>query len=101
LVPVPEREPPIATVIRPPKPPKVVVPKVTGKLACSTVPAGARVFVNGKDTRRDTPVALNNPLVLPVGSHTVLFKLDGRQSKPVTVTIKEDDVAKLIGIPLE
>ncbi|MCY1079719.1 serine/threonine protein kinase [Archangium lansingense] len=72
-----------------------------GKLACSSRPPGAQIWVDGKNTGRETPVALGNPLLLPVGSRTVIFKLGGKQSKPQKVTISEGDVAKLINIPLE
>ncbi|PTL76080.1 serine/threonine-protein kinase [Vitiosangium sp. GDMCC 1.1324] len=72
-----------------------------GKLACSSRPAGAQIWVDGKNTGRETPVALGNPLILPVGSRTVVFKLGGKQSKPQKVNITEGDVAKLINIPVE
>jgi hypothetical protein len=72
-----------------------------GKLACSTRPAGAQIFVNGRNTGRETPVALGNPLVLPVGTHTVVFKLGGKQSKPQKVNIREDEVTKLINVAVE
>jgi len=72
-----------------------------GKLACSSRPPGAQIWVDGKNTGRQTPVALGNPLLLPVGSRSVVFKLGGKQSKPQKVTISEGDVAKLINIPLE
>jgi hypothetical protein len=72
-----------------------------GKLACSSRPPGAQIWVDGKNTGRKTPVALGNPLLLPVGNRTVVFKLGGKQSKPQKVTISEGDVAKLINIPLE
>ncbi|HSP81573.1 MAG TPA: PEGA domain-containing protein, partial [Myxococcaceae bacterium] len=74
---------------------------VKGKLACSSRPPGAQIWVNGRYSGRETPVALGNPLVLPVGSHTIVFKLDGKQSKPKKVTITEGEVAKLINVPLE
>lgn len=81
-----------------PSPPKATV---KGKLACSTKPPGAQIWVDGKSTGRETPVALGNPLLLPVGSRTVVFKIGGKQSKPQKVNITEGDVAKLINIPIE
>jgi serine/threonine protein kinase len=72
-----------------------------GKLACSSRPPGAQIWVDGKNTGRETPVALGNPLLLPVGSRTVVFKLGGKQSKPQMVLISERDVAKLINVPIE
>ncbi|WNG35943.1 protein kinase [Archangium violaceum] len=82
----------------PPPPPRAVA---KGKLACSSRPAGAQIWVDGKNTGRETPVALGNPLILPVGSRTVVFKLGGKQSKPQKVEISEGEVAKLINIPVE
>ncbi len=72
-----------------------------GKLAASTKPAGAQIWVDGKYTGRDTPVAIGNPLLLPVGARKVVFKLGNKQTKPQTVTITEADVAKLIGVPID
>ncbi|HEY0093478.1 MAG TPA: PEGA domain-containing protein, partial [Archangium sp.] len=98
--PAPER-----TVTRQPSPDKSTRsssrPVAKGKLACSSRPAGAQIWVDGKNTGRQTPVALGNPLLLPVGSRSVVFKLGGKQSKPQKVTISEGDVAKLINVPLE
>ncbi len=74
---------------------------VRGALACSTRPAGAQVWVDGRNTGRQTPIALGNPLLLPVGKRQVVFKLNGKQSAPTDVTITEDSVAKLINVPLE
>jgi serine/threonine protein kinase len=85
----------------PPPPPKPAPSKVLGKLAASTKPAGAQIWVDGKYTGRDTPVAIGNPLLLPVGARKIVFKLNGKQTKPQTVNITEADVAKLIGVPIE
>ncbi|HEX8438134.1 PEGA domain-containing protein, partial [Archangium sp.] len=78
-------------------------PKSTakGKLACSSRPLGAQIWVDGKYTGRDTPAALGNPVILPVGNHTVIFKMGGKQSKPQQVKISEGDMAKLINVPVE
>jgi serine/threonine protein kinase len=90
-----------------PTQPKVVtptpkpVPAKLGKFAASTKPAGAQIWVDGKNTGRLTPVAIGNPLLLPVGSRKIVFKLNGKQSQPQTVTITEAEVAKLINVPVE
>ncbi|WP_257462371.1 serine/threonine-protein kinase [Archangium lipolyticum] len=104
--PPPERP---AVVKKTPEPKPAVVkasaaaPRTTakGKLACSSKPLGAQIWVDGKYTGRDTPAAFGNPVILPVGSHTVVFKLDGKQSKPQKVNITEGDMAKLINIAVE
>ncbi|OJH33795.1 serine/threonine-protein kinase [Cystobacter ferrugineus] len=86
------------------KPAKVAAKPQTvakGKLACSSRPLGAQIWVDGKYSGRDTPAALGNPLVLPVGSHTIVFKLGSQQSKPQKVTITEGDMAKLVNVQLE
>ncbi len=72
--------------------------KLKGQLACSTNPAGAEVWVNGKPTGRKTPVVLLNPLVLPVGTHEVVFKFEGKQSTAIDVAIKENETAKLTNV---
>ncbi|MBF5045506.1 protein kinase [Aggregicoccus sp. 17bor-14] len=72
-----------------------------GRFACSTQPAGAQVWVDGRNTGRQTPVALGNPLMLPVGAHRVVFKLNGKQSQPAQVTITADEVAKLVNVPMD
>jgi serine/threonine protein kinase len=96
---VPKPTPPKPTPT--PTPPKPAPSKVMGKLAASTKPAGAQIWVDGKYSGRDTPVAIGNPLMLPVGARKIVFKLNGKQTKPQTVTITEADVAKLIGVPIE
>jgi eukaryotic-like serine/threonine-protein kinase len=84
--------------------PRVAAPRkasaVKGRLACSTRPAGAQVWVDGQNTGRQTPIALGNPLMLPLGTRQVVFKLNGKQSAPTAVTITADSVAKLINVPL-
>jgi eukaryotic-like serine/threonine-protein kinase len=85
----------------PPAPKEPAKPKVMGKFACSTKPAGARIWVDGKDSGRETPVAIGNPLLLPVGPRKIVFKLNGKQTKPKTVIIKEGEVEKLINEPIE
>jgi serine/threonine protein kinase len=72
-----------------------------GKLACSSRPLGAQIWVDGKYTGRDTPAGLGSPLVLPVGSHTVIFKIGGKQSKPQQVDITDGGMAKLVNVPIE
>ncbi|WP_224372980.1 serine/threonine protein kinase [Hyalangium versicolor] len=107
-----EKEPPKETPKEPPpkpvehsKPPPVAsTPKAstkTGKFAASTKPAGAQIWVDGKYSGRDTPVAIGNPLLLPLGNRKIVFKLNGKQTKPQTVTITDAEVAKLIGVPIE
>lgn len=115
-----KEEPPPAVVERPaPRPPAPVAEKpapktsatkvatskpqsaAKGRLACSSRPMGAQIWVDGKYSGRDTPAALGNPLILPVGSHTIVFKLGAQQSKPQKVTITEGDMAKLVNVPLE
>ncbi|AKQ65280.1 serine/threonine protein kinase [Myxococcus hansupus] len=82
-----------------PKPPKA--PKVMGKFACSTKPAGADIYVDGKKTNRQTPVTLGSPLMLPVGKRKISFKLNGKSTKPVVVDVTEAGVAKLVNVPIE
>ena len=57
--------------------------------------------MDGKYSGRDTPVAIGNPLLLPLGSRKIVFKLNGKQTKAQVVNVTEAEVAKLINIPIE
>ena len=96
--PKPQPKPtPVAQPTPQPKPPATKL----GKFAASTKPAGAQIWVDGKYSGRDTPVAIGNPLMLPLGSRKIVFKLNGKQTKPQAITITESEVAKLINVPVE
>ncbi|AEI68171.1 serine/threonine protein kinase [Corallococcus macrosporus] len=98
------RPPPQAAPKPPPAPraPRAPrAPKVMGKFACSTKPAGADIYVDGKKTNRQTPVTLGSPLMLPVGKRKISFKLNGKSTKPVVVDITENNIAKLVNVPIE
>ncbi|RKG94632.1 serine/threonine protein kinase [Corallococcus sp. CA053C] len=83
-----------------PTPPKPAPASAKGKFACSTSPAGAQIWVDGKNTNRVSPVPLGNPLELPVGKRKVVFKLNGKSTKPQVVVIEAEGVAKLINVPV-
>ncbi|NTX63080.1 protein kinase [Myxococcus sp. CA051A] len=91
----------VETVKPPPAPPTPPKPKATGMLACSTKPAGAEILVDGKKTGRQTPVTLGSPLVLPVGKRKISFKLNGKTTKPVVVSISENKIEKLVNFAIE
>jgi len=93
--PKPQPKPPVVTPTPRPSSTKL------GKFAASTKPAGAQIWVDGKYSGRDTPVAIGNPLLLPLGSRKIVFKLNGKQTKPQPITITESEVAKLINVPVE
>ncbi|KFE66604.1 serine/threonine protein kinase [Hyalangium minutum] len=95
--PKPQPKPPVAQTPPTPKP----AANKMGKFAASTKPAGAQIWVDGKYSGRDTPVAIGNPLMLPLGSRKIVFKLNGKQTKPQAITITESEVAKLINVPVE
>ncbi|HEX8821676.1 MAG TPA: serine/threonine-protein kinase [Archangium sp.] len=104
----PPPPPPERQATKAPPAPKSTVVKASGKvssakgkLACSSRPLGAQIWINGKYTGRDTPAGLGSPLILPVGSHTVIFKIGSKQSKPQTVDISEGGMAKLVNVPVE
>jgi serine/threonine protein kinase len=84
----------------------VVVPATShptrfGELWCSSNPAGAHIWVDNKDTGQTTPASAAHPVRLPVGHHTVVFKLEGRKSEPQAVEIPENKEARVINIPLQ
>ncbi|MFB1483772.1 protein kinase [Corallococcus sp. RDP092CA] len=100
--PAPEPKPkPVAQTPRPAPEPKPKAPAAMGKFACSTAPAGAQIWVDGKNTNRVTPVPLGNPLSLPVGKRKVVFKLNGKSTKPQVVVVEAEGVAKLINVKVE
>ncbi|QAT84168.1 serine/threonine protein kinase [Corallococcus coralloides] len=108
--PPPEPKPKPKPVVATPKPPPEPKPKpeprpkpaaaAMGKFACSTSPAGAQIWVDGRNTGRVSPVPLGNPLQLPVGKRKVVFKLNGKSTKPQVVVIDKENVAKLINVPV-
>ncbi|TSC22588.1 serine/threonine-protein kinase [Corallococcus sp. Z5C101001] len=99
--PKPKPPPPVVVATpKPPPPPKPVAAAAMGKFACSTSPAGAQIWVDGKNTGRVSPVPLGNPLSLAVGKRKVVFKLNGKSTKPQVVVIEAEGVAKLINVPV-
>ncbi len=65
-----------------------------GYLIANTVP-WARVWIDGKDTGRSTPIAKRSRLELKPGKHKVTFVF-GKQKFPYTVTIESGKTAKLV-----
>ncbi|GMU03720.1 hypothetical protein KH5H1_78430 [Corallococcus caeni] len=100
----PKPKPPVVAEPSPKPQPKPPPPKpaaaAMGKFACSTSPAGAQIWVDGKNTGRVSPVTLGNPLALPVGKRKVVFKLNGKSTKPQVVVIEAEGIAKLINVPV-
>ncbi len=75
--------------------PKARKQQAVGRLAASSNPAGAEIFVDGKATGRRTPVPKTNALELTAGQHRIVFKLEGKQSAPQTITIAENETFTL------
>ncbi len=73
--------------------------KKKGYLILNSKPT-AQVFVNGKNTGQWTPIPPARKLELPVGSHKITFKTQDGKKVDRTVTIKEGETAKLIGVEL-
>src|SRR5690606_40879283 len=71
-----------------------------GRLALSSNPSGAEIYIDGRNTGRKTPVGLSSALSVPVGEHTVVFKLDGKSSKPQKIVVQKDGITKLAGVPI-
>ena len=65
-----------------------------GYLIANTVP-WARVWIDGKDTGRSTPIAKRSRLELSPGKHKVTFVF-GKQKFPYSVTIAPGKTAKLV-----
>jgi hypothetical protein len=67
-----------------------------GFLAVSSRP-WARVFVDGKDTGRNTPIPPNSALSLKAGTHKVVLEV-GKKRFTFTVTIKPGETSKLVQV---
>ncbi|HLL55873.1 MAG TPA: protein kinase, partial [Myxococcaceae bacterium] len=102
VAPKPAPKPPPAPVVKKPAPPpEAPRSKAKGKLACSSNPAGADIFVDGRPTGRQTPVPISNALELGVGAHKVVFKFGGKSSAPQVIDIKENEVSTLRNVLIE
>lgn len=75
--------------------PKAGKSAAKGGLVCSSQPNGARVEIDGRATRTTTPVYPDDPLMLPVGRHRVVFVLGGKRSAPHTVNVEKDKLVFL------
>lgn len=75
----------------------------TGTFICSSKPAGAQVWVDGRNSGAVTPVPKTKALSLSAGAHTVVFKsADGKlKSDPQQVTINEGQETKLLNVELK
>jgi hypothetical protein len=80
--PEPKPEPkPVAVKPEPkPEPEPKPAPKAkgNGKLACTSQPIGADIFIDGKPTGKKTPLSKANALELPLGKHKITFKVGGK-----------------------
>lgn len=65
-----------------------------GYLVASTIP-WAKVFVDGKDTGRTTPIAPSSKIPLKPGRHKVTFEVDGKKHS-FTVIIISGQVTRVI-----
>ena len=66
-----------------------------GYLVANTMPWGATVLVDGKNTGKKTPVAPRSKIALKPGKHRVTFVLNGKKHK-FSVTITSGKTARLI-----
>jgi len=60
-----------------------------GELKIASNPTNAMVIVDGTPTGRRTPVLPTQPLVLPVGKHTLQFELNGKRSPLQRIDVVE------------
>jgi len=84
-------------------PPPVVASAAAGTFICSSKPAGAQVWVDGRNSGAVTPVPKAKALSLAAGTHSVVFKsADGTlKSEPQQVTISEGQETKLLNVELK
>jgi len=59
-----------------------------GTLKVESTPAGAAIWLDGKNTKKTTPEILEE---IAAGSHRVVLKLDGYQDITKNVTVKKDE----------
>lgn len=97
----PKEHTPVKPVVHQTPPPNRPPSRAKGRLACSSNPAGAEVYVDNRPTGRQTPIPIGNPLELSVGNHKVVFKVGGRSSAPQAVEIKENEVSTLRNVPIQ
>jgi len=86
--PVPPVTPPTEAPLRPPPTP------AAGRLLVASKP-WARVWIDGRDTGRNTPIPAGAPLVLAPGSHRVTLYVNERRFD-FRVTVTAGETAKLI-----
>ena len=79
---------------KPPKKPKAPAGDV-GYLVANTMPWGAKVIVDGKNTGLMTPVMPRKKIPLKPGRHKVTFVLAGKKHN-FSVTVKSGKIARLI-----
>ena len=70
-----------------------------GKLALSSRPALAQVWIDGKNTGLRTPVPISNAIPLRPGRHVLVLKLDGRSVRQEFVA-EEGELLKMVGIEI-
>jgi hypothetical protein len=82
---------------RPRDTPKQVVPKGFGKIITSSSPV-AKVFLDGKETGRNTPIAPAKPLDVSAGEHVLTYEApDGRKATR-KVTVRAGETEKIVGV---
>ncbi|MBM4781438.1 MAG: PEGA domain-containing protein [Archangiaceae bacterium] len=62
-----------------------------GRLRIASVPTNARVFIDGVDTGRNTPVLPGDSLEVTPGRHTIYAEAGGRRSSTTQLTVVEGD----------
>jgi hypothetical protein len=99
--PEPKKKAELATVepmkkAEPKKKAEAADPKKMGALAVSSRP-WARVFIDGKDTGRNTPIPPASPIRIKAGPHKVALEV-GKERFTFTVNIKAGETATLVKI---
>jgi len=67
----------------------------SGYLIANSTPWGARVYVDGKDSKMSTPIAKRRKISLKPGKHKVVFKL-GKKKFTYSVVIEAGKIEKLV-----
>ena len=68
---------------------------ITGTLAVTSKPLGARIFLDGKDLQKTTPVQMAD---IPIGQHEVKLLFDDNRSYTESVSVKENETTSVEGL---
>ena len=88
----------VALTVREQEPRTVDLPAptpITGTLAITSRPLGARILIDGQDRDMTTPIQIPD---VPIGQHKVTFLFSGNRSRTIDATVKEKETTQVEGL---